>query len=235
MPKRRKKRRRSRNALLVQHLEKVSWKVLDHYPDVVKGLIRGQAGVYALYKKERIAYVGLASNLMGRIKSHLKDRHRGAWDRFSVYLTGTTDHMKELESLLIRIVAPVGNRAGGRLPRSLTLSGPLNRGMKEADADRRAQIIGGWVARRRTRTKTRRGGDAALAGVYERSGPLRAKYKGELIRATLRRNGMIRVGKKTFLSPSAAARHVVGRAKNGWDFWHYRSGRRWVPLSKLRR
>ena len=42
-------------------------------------MIKRRAGVYALYRKqEKLYYVGLASNLMGRSKAHLRDRHTGA-------------------------------------------------------------------------------------------------------------------------------------------------------------
>jgi hypothetical protein len=60
---------------------------LDEYRDIVRTMIRGKSGVYALYKQDKLYYVGLASNLMTRVNGHLKDRHHGAWDRFSVYLT----------------------------------------------------------------------------------------------------------------------------------------------------
>ena len=97
-------------SLVLQHLEDISWRVLEDYLQVIKDMIRGRAGVYALYRRKKLYYVGLATNLMGRLKSHLKDRHHGSWDRFSVYLTMKDEHMKELESLLLRIVNPVGNK-----------------------------------------------------------------------------------------------------------------------------
>ena len=73
--------------LVIQHMEDISWRVMEEYPQVVKELIKGKAGIYALYRKRKLYYVGLATNLMGRLKTHIKDRHHGAWDRFSVYLT----------------------------------------------------------------------------------------------------------------------------------------------------
>lgn len=94
--------------LVVQHLEKVSGKILEEYPNVIREFIRSRGGVYALYRKEHLYYVGLASNLMARLKTHLRDRHRLGWDRFSVYITLRDGHIKELESLLIRIVGPKG-------------------------------------------------------------------------------------------------------------------------------
>jgi hypothetical protein len=63
--------------LVLRHLEDVSWRVLEEYPEVIKTMVRRQAGIYVLYRRDKLYYVGLASNLMGRLKSHLKDRHHG--------------------------------------------------------------------------------------------------------------------------------------------------------------
>jgi hypothetical protein len=80
--------------LFTQYLERVSGKLLEEeYRQVVARMIRGHAGVYALYKGERLYYVGLATNLMGRVKQHLKDRHAKRWDKFSVYLTSAGEHI----------------------------------------------------------------------------------------------------------------------------------------------
>ena len=100
---------RKQKPLVLRHLEDVSWRVLEEYPEVVRKLIRRQAGIYVLFRRDKLYYVGLANNLMGRLKSHLGDRHHGYWDRFSVYLTIDDEHMKELESLLLRIIEHSGN------------------------------------------------------------------------------------------------------------------------------
>jgi hypothetical protein len=63
-------------------------------------------------------YVGLAGNLRSRLAHHLKDRHRDSWDRFSVYLTIGDSHLKELESLILRIVKPSGNKIKGKFQKS---------------------------------------------------------------------------------------------------------------------
>lgn len=168
-----------RNRLVVQHLESVSWKVLEEYPDIIRKMIRQKSGVYALYRRHNLYYVGLANNLMGRLKQHLRDRHNGSWDRFSVYLTEHDGHMKELESLLLRIATPSGNKQTGKFARSENLHLSLNRRVKEIDDDRRALLLGGQVARRRTRAKTKRSqGKAALARVADRAIQLKAALIG---------------------------------------------------------
>jgi hypothetical protein len=232
-----RRRTKSDRQLVLQHLEMVSWRVLEESPEIVRQLIRRQHGVYALYRREKLYYVGLATNVMSRLQSHLKDRHHGVWDRFSVYLTVHDDHIKEMESLILRITAPVGNKQSGKFAASVSLLNTLNRIMSNADADRRARILGGNIARRRRRVKTRNAkGTLALAGVVDRRLPLRARYKEEQFRATLRTDGRLSHASKLYDTPTAAARAVVGRTVNGWTFWLFlNSKREWVPISHLRR
>jgi hypothetical protein len=106
-----------RAQLVCQQLENISSRVLEDYQDIIKQYIRGRNGVYALYKGEKLYYVGLATNLRGRLKQHPRDRHSELWDRFSVYLTIGDRHIKEMESLLLRITRPVGNKQIGKFVR----------------------------------------------------------------------------------------------------------------------
>lgn len=223
--------------LLIGLLEGVSWKVLEAYPQVVADLIRKKAGVYALYKHDKLYYVGLASNLMGRIKHHLKDRHAGLWNRFSVYITQRNEHLKQLESLLLRIASPAGNRVKGNFGGSINLYRLLNRNMTASDADRRASLLGGHAARQRRRRKTSETrGSLVLAGIADRPYALRAQYKGKTYRATLRRDGYISYKGKLYASPTAAAKQIIKRTVNGWTFWQYKeSARNWPALAELRR
>ncbi len=224
-------------AILVQHLERISGDILDEYPRIIQEFIRRRSGIYALYHHDRLYYVGLASNLMGRLKSHLKDRHERKWDTFSVYLTPSGGEMKLLESLVLRIATPVGNRVQGKLGSSQNLTRTLRTKMSEADADKRAKLLGGAVARHRRRVKTRtHRGSLPLAGLTRRRIPLRGRYKGQVHRASLLTNGKIRFDGKMFDSPSAAAEAARGRGTNGWHFWTYRNEKRhWVKLSEMRR
>jgi len=223
--------------LVVHHLEKISGRILEDAPESIRTLIRRRCGVYALYRKGKLHYVGLASNLMNRIGHHLKDRHRGRWDTFSVYLTKQDEHIKELESLLLRIAAPSGNGQGGKFVASSSLLRPLERLMSDADADRRARLLGGLVARRRRRAKASRAkGSRVLAGVFDRRIPIRAWYKERMLRGSLRRDGYVSFRGRRYESPTAAAEAAIGRTRNGWRFWRYRDERgEWVQLERLRR
>lgn len=77
----------NKGQLVSQHLENISRTALEKYQNILKEYVKGRHGVYALYHKGRLYYVGLASNLRNRLKAHLKDHHAQTWDSFSVYLT----------------------------------------------------------------------------------------------------------------------------------------------------
>ena len=228
---------KNRKHLLIQHLEDVSWRVLEDYPIIVRGMIRGQSGVYALYKRGKLYYVGLASDLMVRLKQHLKDRHNGCWDRFSVFLTWHDEHLKELESLLLRIVSPEGNRQVGKFASSLDLRQQLAKQMREADADKRALVLGGKAARRRQQTKIKqKNGTRSLNGVIRRRMVLKAFCNDYEYTAALLKNGAISYDGQRYDSPSAAAAAALGYNRNGWKFWRYRDEKgEWVQLRALRR
>lgn len=225
------------DVLVREYFEQVSGQVLDAYRPIFGKIIKGHAGVYALYKGDRLYYVGLASNMMGRVKQHLKDRHEKKWNRFSVYLTSTSDHIRPLEALILRIVNPTGNRVRGKLRGAKDMFRTLNREMSENDKDRRALLLGERALRGRRRRKTQATkGSRPLAGLISRRVQLKAIYKGKVYLASLRRDGQIQYGGKCYDSPSAAAKAVVRRGIYGWAFWHYKKGRNeWVPLRQLKR
>src|SRR4030043_614278 len=95
-----------RAPLVCQHLENISREALEKYQNIVQRYVRRRQGVYALYRRNKLYYVGLASNLRSRLSHHLRDRHGDSWDRFSVYLTIGDSHLQELEALILRIVQP---------------------------------------------------------------------------------------------------------------------------------
>ena len=227
-----------RAQLVSQHLENISHEALSKYQDVIRSYVRGRQGIYALYRKNELYYVGLAGNLRSRLKSHLRDRHKKLWDRFSVYLTIGDSHLKELESLILRTVKPSGNHQSGKFIKSENLRGKLSRDLRT----RHRQEIN-WMIGRSTspipknrRQKVVQKGAPTLSAYVNQSTKLRATFKDNLIRARVRKNGVVRYKNKDYNSPSLAAAAVVKRNCNGWTFWKYERGPGdWVFLNELRR
>ncbi len=230
-----------RKQLVCQHLERVSRELLEDYQDLVRDLVRGRQGVYALYRDHRLQYVGLTVELRGRLKQHLRDRHGASWNRFSVYLTIGVDHLKELESLVLRIVEPKGNRQKGRFTRSENLLPALRREMRDLQRQQVAKLFSRssgatGVARRRARAVAPQKGTVPLARYVSKPLPLRARFKGKVHRARVRADGFIRFKGELYRSPSAAGRAIVHRNNDGWSFWEYqRAPGDWVRLKELRR
>ena len=228
-----------KTALVSQHLEKISREGLERYQDVIREYVRDRQGIYPLYSGDKLYYVGLAINLRPRLKIHLKDRHGHSWDRFSVYLTIGDSHLKELESLFLRMFKPTGNKQAGKFVRSEDLRKRFAGDVREHHRKDLALLIG--------KKKTQKTDKAAhmvpdskkpvLAGYTRRPTLLKATYKGKVIKANVRKDGSIRLNGKIYLSPSMAGAAAQGRRTcNGWKFWTYeRAPGDWMLLDELRK
>ena len=227
--------------LVTQHLEKIDRHALEEYQDIVRRYVRGRQGVYALYRDNKLYYVGLAGNLRNRLKQHLKDRHSESWNRFSVYLTIGDSHLKELESLILRIVTPSGNKQRGKLMKSEDLREKFRRAIRDLHRKREDKIIGeipGDIDPIREKLPQDKSGRVPVLSVYtNRPKILRAKFKRKTIWAHIRKDGSIRCNGEVYLSPSLAAAAACKRKTcNGWTFWSYeRSPGDWVKIDELRK
>lgn len=232
--------RKKRISLVSQYLEGISGEALEEYQDFFREATRGRNGVYALYRGKRLYYVGLARDLRGRLKQHLRNRHGNKWDRFSIYLTIGDQHLRELESLVLRIVQPRGNRQIGKFQRAQNLRHQFS-GWARLKARLRLNALLGrdlLVSNRKQQPKGKVMRAPVLAAYSNRPHKLRAIYKGEMLRARVRRDGSISFRKERFNSPSLAAHAAIGRKRpmNGWWFWNYeRAPGDWVRLKELRR
>lgn len=226
-------------SLVCQHLENISRQALEKYQHLIRQYVRNRHGVYALYRRGKLYYIGLASNLRTRLGHHLKDRHAQSWDRFSVYFTIGDSHLRELESLLLRIVKTKGNKQKGRFAKSEDLRRSFARDAKRSWQLEMQDLFGRSAPRHPTlKPAAAPAGRTPILAAYI-NGPLklRARCKSETLHATVARAGSIRFNGKVYTSPSlagAAARKY--RTCNGWTFWQYeRAPGDWVPLDELRK
>ena len=221
--------------LIAAHLELVSAKAFSEHREELKSLLKMQPGVYALYLRDRLKYVGQAKNLFGRLDAHLRDRHAGTWDRFSAYVTTKHDLVHEVEALTIRMAYPDANRRLGRFGRSTNLVPEL----KDLVHEKHQSSLEGLSGRQTSRRTSRRAqgnGARALEGMVPRRRQLRGWIGDEEYRAMLHPDGRITVDGEDHRSPTAAARAATDRPRSGWNFWHLKGAdKEWRPLKTLRR
>jgi hypothetical protein len=210
-------------ALVTQYLENISSEAFEKHADIIRKFVRRRVGIYALYHRGKLYYSGLASDLRGRLRSHSRGRHKGGWDTFSVYLTIGDKHLRELESLILRVVQPPGNRQLGKFSGAQNLNRQFGQAIARKQRVERDRILGRESAEEEMKqgvTRTRR---------------IRARYKGKFLRARLRFDKRVRYKGKLYGSPSAAASAIRKHPTNGWSFWHYERGPGdWVPIDELR-
>lgn len=230
--------KRKRSALVSQYLEGISRTALAEYQPFFREQARRRNGVYALYRRKKLYYVGLARDLRGRLRTHLRDKHGESWDRFSMYLTVGDHHIKELESLVLRIVRPTGNRQGGKFAKAQNLRREFTRRVKQDAAAHLSELLGVEDGHKPVVVRSRPSGEAVLAAYVSRPLRLRARYKGKVLKARVLSNGVISFAGNRYQSPSMAARAALPhrRAINGWHFWTYeRAPGDWVRLKELRK
>lgn len=237
-------KRKSKGQLVCQHLERISRKLLEKYPEVIRQFVRGRHGIYALFKGNRLYYVGLASNLRSRLHHHLRDRHGKTWDRFSIYLTLSDAHLPELESLVLRISNPKGNIQAGKFLRSQDLRRSIRFKIRQIQKQEQKAMLGEYTVMPKEESKDKE--RVALVTYITKRIHSRFQYKKKLYIAHARKDGWItfaaestdarRLQGKKHRSPSAAATAITGRPMNGWKCWKYeRSPGEWVLLDELRK
>jgi len=222
--------------LVCQYLENVSRTLLEKYSSIIREYVGRRHGVYALYHKNKLYYVGLASNLRVRLNHHLRDRHANTWDRFSVYLTAHDEHIRELESLVIRISAPKGNRQKGKFYRADDLRRSFRKQVSEFQKVELEALFYSKAVKEKFKRRIAAEGRAPALKPYTKKGfRIRFDYKGKRYIAKVRKNGKINYRGKLFNSPSLAAAAITRHPMSGWICWKYqRSPGEWVYIDKLR-
>jgi hypothetical protein len=224
-----------REPLVYAHLENGSRALLEHHSDIVRRRIGKNPGIYALYKGGRLYYVGLASSLSARLKAHLRDRHKDAWDQFAIYLTIKDQHIRELESLLLRIAKPKGNAVSGKPKGSHNMSGDIRTEVRNKQRREWIKLIGGVAPTEKVALKEP-DKKSWLRRIFPDGATIRATYKGTVITGRIRRDGKVKVDGHIFGSLSLAAKHVRGYSTVGSKFWSVERGAgNWIKVSELRR
>ena len=119
-----KKHKSSKGALIKGMTNRLPSEILDNsiFKKRLKEVMKGYSGIYALYRKNELYYVGLAKNLLGRINWHLRDRHAGKWESFVIFRIKRINYLKDIETLITHLLDIPGNRVRGQLPRDADIN-----------------------------------------------------------------------------------------------------------------
>lgn len=224
-------------SLVIDRIENVSKDVFQEYYEQITELIGNSPGIYALYDGTDLYYVGKSTDLRKRVKIHLKDRHLASWTHFSLYLVRDAEHIHEIESLLVRIANPKGNRV---IPKGRS-TGLLARDLRKLIVLKQKQALQALFGSKRAAQKPDHrhasGRPEKLEGLVVRPTKIYRTYKGEDYVATLSPKGVITFKGSKFTSPTGAAKALVGaRAVNGWRFWYIENlAGDWVRLAEYKR
>ncbi|MFH1631368.1 MAG: GIY-YIG nuclease family protein, partial [Candidatus Aenigmatarchaeota archaeon] len=95
-------------------------------------IMKGWSGIYVLYKDDKVYYIGKATSGFWRLWSHFKrSKHVGKWDKFSIFRF-RTGNLTALETLILHISKPKGNKSIPRIPKDMELTKVLGNEVKEA-------------------------------------------------------------------------------------------------------
>lgn len=203
-------------AIITKKLQNVNVAALEQLPFILKELLGSQSGIYALYKKENLYYIGKAVDLRRRLVQHLKDHHQRKWDTFSLFVVQNKSHISDLESLLITICEPKGNKSHPH-GKAQDLRKEFLARIDEYHAQERALILNSKPCKKK---KT-----ICLLHVY----------KGKKYTAIYNcLDHSVRYNKTLYSSPSAAGSAVTGKSCDGLLFWKGKDKKgNLVPLKKL--
>src|SRR5208283_1463242 len=178
-----------------------------------------------------------ASNLRNRLKTHLTDRHAQTWDSFSVYLTINDSHLHELETLILKIASPKGNKQSGNFINAQNLKPIFKKAVTKAQQKELIKLgLKKSTVVATAKITVQKGRKPVLAPYVKNRFEIRLRYKGKTRKAMVRKDGTILSAGKVYNSPSMAARAIKQRASNGWVSWSYqRAPGDWVLLDLLRR
>jgi len=112
--------------LISEKLEGIPADSLQILSKDMKELLGKKPGIYALYNKKKLYYVGMATNLHKRLKDHQRARRSRKWNKISIFVINKTQYLKDVELAVINISNPPGNEQKGKIPKNNYLQKKYN-------------------------------------------------------------------------------------------------------------
>jgi len=120
-----------RGSLIKEVVEHLHFESFEFLEEAINDMMKGKPGIYALYDNKKLYYVGLSINLKERVEKHTKDRHVNKWNNFSIYIINKTKFLKDIETILLRVINPPGNTVKGKIPKLKSLQKVLKKAAKQ--------------------------------------------------------------------------------------------------------
>ena len=135
-----------RGSLIKEVVEHLHFESFEFLEEAINDMMKGKPGIYALYDNKKLYYVGLSINLKERVEKHTKDRHVNKWNNFSIYIINKTKFLKDIETILLRVINPPGNTVKGKIPKLKSLQKVLKKAAKQkvSEAKKNVKIIHGF-------------------------------------------------------------------------------------------
>src|SRR3989338_8951928 len=120
-----------KGSLVKGFLEKKDRKGFELLLPRYREVIGGSSGIYALYKGDKLYYVGIAQNLLDRVDWHTRNKHKNRWDKVSFFIIDKHRYSKDIETVILRIAEPRGNGTRGKFEGHYKLQDKLNKIRRE--------------------------------------------------------------------------------------------------------
>ena len=231
--------------LFTEKLEKIHKDIFKDHRNALLKLVGKSHGVYALYKRDRLYYVGKASDLKKRVGEHLNDIHARKWTHFTAFLTSKSEDIKDIEAVLIIIADPDGNTNKPKSSAKDMLKS-LEALIKEEQEEKRRKILGKKSTSKKKKDVSKKKKSKAIrkqstlnsetgknklvkmkqlfdADLIKEGDTWYFKNNKKNIEGIITSDGQLKVGGKTYTSHHKAGKEAMNWPScNGWNHWQYR-------------
>jgi hypothetical protein len=143
------------------------------------------------------------------VRQHLRDRHLASWRHFSRHLTRREEHIHEIESLLVRIAKPKGNRVVPHGKSAGALLKQLKARIQQQQKNELAELLSSREPTRRSPQTNASKHPNTLVGLVDKRVPIFRTYKGKEYKAFLDPKGIITLGGEKYSLLTGAARSLL--------------------------
>ena len=228
----------TKGSIITDKLEKVGKDAVHkkEIKEILRKHIGKVSGVYALYNKEKLYYVGKATtnNLIKRVSQHLKDKHSKKWNKFSLYPTENKQYATDIEAIIISIgKPPKGNTNIPYLAKEKKTKSLIASELKKLEAKKIEKIFGSENKKNPAKINQKKPNKAvSFNNPFKTKKVLKKTYKGKAYKALWLTSGQIEYKTKRYNSPTSVAKVISGRKViNGKEFWRVKNNEGdWIQI-----